>query len=117
MKTCSKCNQSKSIISFAIRTAAKDGLRGACKGCIEKERQQQYNANKEQIQSKVRTRRVTDKERFRQYDLNKARDNYEGILYQSTKYRAKADNIEHTITKEDIIIPDTCPYLRPCQSS
>lgn len=111
MKLCHKCSNNKPILEFYKDKSRNDGLSPYCKSCTKIQRHQYYSGNKEQIQSKVRSRRITDKERFRQYDLNKARDNYEGIIFQSTKYRAKVANMEHTISKEDIIIPETCPYL------
>lgn len=38
-------------------------------------------------------------------------DNYEWALWYSTKQRAKADGIPWDLLLEDIVIPETCPYL------
>ena len=109
MKTCSSsnCKEPKPLTAFYKDSSRSDSLSPYCKDCTKVQRQQYYDDNKEHIQAKVKARRISSKEQFRQYDLNKAHNNYEGILFQSTK----ADNIEHTISKHDIIIPDKCPYL------
>ena len=33
MKHCKKCNATKSVIEFSVRTASKDGLQSQCKSC------------------------------------------------------------------------------------
>jgi len=33
-------------------------------------------------------------------------------LFKSSKANAKSRNLEHTITEEDIVIPEYCPYLK-----
>ena len=38
-------------------------------------------------------------------------DDLVGTLLKNTRHRAKAAGIEHTITREDIIIPEFCPVL------
>ena len=43
----------------------------------------------------------------RQYYL----DNIESELLSKARYRAKRDNKEFNLVKEDIIIPDVCPVL------
>ena len=81
----------------------KEHIRALAKKC--------YQQNKEHILAQNRLLRANNKERYNQYRIKYARTNYESYLLKSTKSRAKADNIEHTITKEDIIIPNKCPYL------
>lgn len=43
MKKCSKCNQNKSVESFAPRASAKDGRRGVCRECISLQRQERLS--------------------------------------------------------------------------
>lgn len=63
---------------------------------------------------------------FKEYRKNWAKENKDKLAINSKKYQerypekkmlkaskqnAKARNLEHTITLEDIVIPEYCPYL------
>lgn len=47
---------------------------------------------------------------IKQWHLNNPRNTEQKLWYAARK-RAKNNNLKCTITKEDIIIPKTCPYL------
>ena len=69
----------------------------------------------------------TDKEKCRVYQKQWVKDNPERYkkaqrkywennpqkkLLKSSKANAKPRDLEHTITEEDIVIPEYCPYLK-----
>jgi hypothetical protein len=64
---------------------------------------------------KVETFRKTCRECKAPYMKDKSRkareNNYELSLLYSSRSRAKKLGIEHTITADDIVIPDVCPLL------
>lgn len=87
-KICTYCNEEKELKNFSKNYQTKkdntpkgDGLRANCKKCENKRRQKSYRNN-------IITR-----------------------LMMNSKSRAKKTGIEHTITYDDIQIPDKCPLL------
>ena len=57
----------------------------------------------------------SSKEREREYRLEyerkRAKERPEYMLYKGAKRRARNNGLEFTITVDDIIIPQLCPYL------
>ena len=61
----------------------------------------------QQCHNEVRYNSPIEKAKRRKYWF----DNYEKYLFNSARQRAKRDNIEFSITSDDIKIPDYCPCL------
>jgi len=80
-KKCSMCKQHKPKTSFHINRCQDDGLHAYCKSCT---RIMKTNYLKEDIR------------RF---------------LLTSAKCRAKKKNLQFSLTKEDIIVPEKCPVF------
>ena len=55
--------------------------------------------------------RLNNPTKVKAADIKKRQINPQQRLLHSSKWNAKSRNLEHTITKEDIIIPEHCPYL------
>jgi hypothetical protein len=87
-QVCPECGENKAIRHFSLvdKTDASKGHREVCKKCSVS------NRNKER--------------------LNRTwKDDAIGVLLSNSKHRAKKAGLEHTLTREDIIIPDVCPVL------
>jgi hypothetical protein len=87
--TCVICDkeQSRSYFSYVDRNiGAKSGYKDTCKKC---------SRNKKTIEIR---------DRDWKYRANE-------VIYMNAKARAKRDNIEFTITRDDVIIPNVCPVL------
>lgn len=92
MQRCPKCKSSKNDDDFYKNPKTKSGFSTYCKSCA-------INATKFSPSRKP--------ERRKQW-----RDsNIESEMLGASKKRAKAKNLPHTITREDIIIPDVCPVF------
>jgi hypothetical protein len=87
-KVCGECNQSLNLNKFSLieKWNINSSTRDICKKCSAK------------LNEKNR------KNRDWKFDAKK-------VLYDNAKQRAKKSNIEFTLTKEDVIIPDTCPVF------
>lgn len=87
-KTCNHCNQSLNLNKFSLidKWDYNSETKDTCKKCS-----------------------ALLKEKCRR-DKNWKHDAVK-VLYSNSKQRAKKSNIEFTITKEDIIIPDVCPVF------
>ena len=87
-KVCGECNQSLNLNKFSLieKWNINSSTRDICKKCSAK------------LNEKNRTNRDW------KFDAKK-------VLYDNAKQRAKKSNIEFTLTKEDVIIPDTCPVF------
>jgi hypothetical protein len=87
-KTCNHCNQSLNLNKFSLidKWDYNSETKDTCKKCS-----------------------ALLKEKYRR-DKNWKHDAVK-VLYSNSKQRAKKSNIEFTITKEDIIIPDLCPVF------
>jgi hypothetical protein len=92
MKKCPKCAEPKDESEFYTSTQTKSGLSTYCKPHA-------INANKFSPSSKPERRK-------------KWRDaNITSMMVSSSKKRARKAGVPHTITREDIIIPDVCPVM------
>ena len=85
---CTECSQSLKVSKFSLvdKYDITKGYRTICKKC---------SRNKKEIEIRNRDWK---------YRANE-------IMYMNAKARAKRSNIEFTIEREDIIIPDYCPVL------
>lgn len=52
-----------------------------------------------------------NKEKVKEYHVRYLENNPKKKLLKSSKANAKIGGLEHTITVEDIVIPEVCPYL------
>jgi hypothetical protein len=94
-KLCSKCKTIKSLSEFTKSRYSKDGLRYQCRACNQLYQQ-------------------CDRDKWNQkYYVNAKTKSPEAWLWKQAKHRAKTDynDMEFTITKDDITIPKLCPYL------
>jgi hypothetical protein len=87
-KVCKECNQSLNLNKFSLmeKCNPNSGTKQVCKKCSKK------------LNEKLR------RDRDWKFDAKK-------VIYSNAKQRAKKSNIEFTLTKEDIDIPDTCPVF------
>ena len=87
-KICEECNQSLNLNKFSLieKWNPNSDTKNICKKCSAK------------LNEKNRRNRDW------KFDAKK-------VLYDNAKQRAKKSNIEFTLTKEDVIIPDTCPVF------
>ena len=87
-KICKECNQSLNLNKFSLieKWNINSDTRDICKKCSAKLNEK----NK----------------RNRDWKFNAKK-----VLYDNAKQRAKKSNIEFTLTKDDIDIPDTCPVF------
>jgi hypothetical protein len=96
VKLCSKCKEHKPLMEFTKSRYSKDGYRYQCKSC-----------NYAYTQS-------GDRDKWnQQYYVNHKTKCPESFIFKQARHRAKTDynNMEFTISKEDIVIPTHCPYL------
>lgn len=72
----------------------------------------EYNKNYSKDKSKIVIKRWKGNniEKVRQYNSNWVTKDYANYIYVHTKGKAKRLKIEFNLTKEDIIIPQYCPY-------
>lgn len=76
---------------------------------LQKYRQEYYLKNKEKLLAKSKLQGQTQKHKLK---IQKKKEKTPELnLLRSSKIHAKRLNIEHTISIEDIIIPEYCPYL------
>ena len=79
------------------------------------DRKSYYKQNKEKQLAYAKQWRQENPEKFREQKKRSRKsqleNNYAGVLVTSAKTRAKKKDITFTITKDDIVIPDTCPIL------
>lgn len=102
MRVCAWCAVEKPKEEFGKFTARPDGKHNACKKCVNKKSRATTAANPEKAKQILRKHM----EKRRQEDPAK-------YLWKKARDRVKYeyDTREFTITPEDIIIPERCPYL------
>jgi len=83
--TCGKL-KSRSNFSYKIRNDITSGKKDQCKRCGANDRERQRRERSWQ-------------------------DDAAGQMLVNSRQRAKRDGLEHTLTKEDIVIPEYCPVL------
>lgn len=82
MKTCSTCDELKSVHEFHANRSAKDGMAAACKSCTSVRRKAEYAANPDAAKLRSSLRRA-------QLDREEQR------LYKQGWYALNADRIRH----------------------
>lgn len=70
-----------------------------------------YRKNREKSLSASKKWQVQNKERFLDTVHRWQERNPEYILWYVARQRAKRTNLEFAITKEDIVVPEVCPYI------
>lgn len=120
MKLCNKCKIEKEDSCFYVMGRQKKDktfyLCSKCKECCKEERlkYQKDPIFKTQQNLYRRERRKNNKEhrdKVRQQGRESCRRNHIRVMLHNAKNRAKKLNIEFSLTKEDIIIPNKCPLL------
>ena len=95
---CISCGIIKSITEFYKSKNSKDGMRHTCKNCM-KLSARNYNRSDEAKFMAI------------ERDKNKWRDSPERMLLSNARFRAKKNNIEFSLNRDDIVIPNVCPVL------
>lgn len=97
-KTCSCCKKSKPVLDFFKSNSSKDGYRYQCKEC-----HYVYQQNP-----------IKRAEWSKRYYAKRKENNPQLFMWKQALHRAKYDynNMEFTISVEDIIIPEQCPYFQ-----
>jgi len=90
-KTCSKCKQSKLTQEFIKRLESKDGLRGVCRDCINKNKRYRYLNNI----NGLRTKSLKDGLEYRQSE--QYRVTYSNYKLTSDKIRIKASHKKYEV--------------------
>lgn len=85
---CNNCNELKSpgCFSYTVKGDVKSGKRAVCKKCSRNNKAKEI--------------------RDRDWKFNAIK-----VLLQNAKARAKRSNMEFTLTRDDVKIPDTCPVF------
>jgi hypothetical protein len=126
MKQCLKCFSFLDVSEFVTDKRRKDKLYPYCKSCSKG----YYELNRQRLlaQKKEYSSRKEVKEKRKEYEKERYLNNKETylenratyysnpekrkkLLLWKSKERALKDGIEHTITLDDIVIPELCPYL------
>lgn len=97
MKTCSSCKEEKPFEEFYKRH---NGYKSACRLCIDTKNKEKYWANPD----KARERALKDYQKQKDWPIEKH-------LYLKARDRARTEGWEFTITLEDVVVPEKCPYL------
>jgi hypothetical protein len=126
MKQCLKCFSFLDVSEFVTDKRRKDKLYPYCKACSKV----YYEQNRQRLleQKKEYSNRPEIKEKIQQYQKKRYLNNKEqlvekrigyysnpekrkSLLLWKSKERALKEGFEHTITLDDIVIPELCPYL------
>jgi hypothetical protein len=67
MKTCTKCNKSKSLDNFSINRSKKDGHNYVCKDCKNEYTKQHYSDNKSKYLEKAKRNKKHNEKIIREY--------------------------------------------------
>ncbi len=70
-----------------------------------------YRANKLKNSEQSKKSYYNCKEKRKQNNIDWAASNYEKHLFTQAKGRARRSKLEFSITLDDIVIPEYCPYL------
>ena len=122
MKLCPKCNQPKPLTDFNQCKSRADGLNCYCRDCtkayyadnrnrILEQKKEYAQTNKEHIVDYRKQRYQSNKQSYIDRNIEYTRNNWEWYLLQHSKENASKKNLEHTLSINDIVIPNKCPYL------
>lgn len=78
MKRCPKCAVTKQFAEFSRNNAAKDGLQGWCKGCVNEAQRAHYQRNREQLLTRYTPEHRREQRLRYQYGLTPA--TYKALL-------------------------------------
>lgn len=111
LRNCTKCKKEKNISEYHKKSKYKDGYSPWCKECtsiVNKE----YN-NREEVKTRRKDKFLdnTWREQKNAKERERNRRNPKRKLLNHARERAKKQNIECTITQNDINIPPNCPVL------
>lgn len=108
-KTCTNCKVTKDSTDFYKDRSTKDYLTRSCKECMSNYR----HANKDKNKELARKYRLENPEKVRATN-RRAHFNKDVAkrIMQQIVHRAKTRNIELSISENDIVVPNICPYLK-----
>lgn len=90
IKTCVKCNSTKDILEFYAATRGLFGVRGECKECTKKQKQEYKHKNRDVVNAKAKT----------YYNKNRANHLAQKQKYrQANKYKINALNKAYKVAK------------------
>lgn len=87
MKKCLSCGEIKELDCFGKCKASKDGLKTRCKHCLNKERKEYYNRNKEKSAKYSKNYYEKNKEAISAWRKKWVEDNRDVLLDKAKKYR------------------------------
>lgn len=93
-KVCSSCLKQKDKSEFYSDKTKKDGLKNICKTCTKKRSQEYYEENKEQVISRVNSRK-----------------SYKQKYKEENKDRISLYNKTHYANREEPIVDDDLAYM------
>lgn len=103
MKKCLSCGEIKELDCFSKHRASKDGLRTRCKNCLNKERREYYNRNRDKSLDYSKKYYEKNKEAISTWMKKYAEDNREVLREKAKKYRRKRYNSDELFKmKSDI---------------
>jgi hypothetical protein len=112
-KICSKCSIEKTEEDFYFYNKNKGLKRAECKTCHDLKKKIWTKENEDSLREKRKIYRakkeVLERRNIHSKEWNKK--NLESVLCTHARKRAKELNIPCTISKEDVVIPETCPAL------
>lgn len=128
LKKCNTCGEPKPLAGFGVNRARKDGLNINCRTCMAERNRKWRKANPDRRQASRANANLTPKQleskrqsarRYHEKNRDKinkaARERRHANpaieLLKNAKRRAREQNLPCTITLDDIVIPDVCPWL------
>ena len=108
LKECSVCKALKPLADYSPD-------RKACRKCVSKINTQRIRDNPkkyEAVQKYQKQWQIDNAGRRNKYCLEWRKDNVNRLLLYRARARAKKQNIECSLTLEDIIVPDVCPVFK-----
>lgn len=112
-QVCNTCGIDRPINDFPKLNNSLKGYGNKCKDCHKPRMHQYWEETKERVNLYRRIENLTEEEIMlkRYQKTQQAKNNPISRMLQAAKQRAKKKGLEFNIGKEDIIIPEKCPYL------
>lgn len=95
-KRCKVCHEYKELVLFPRNNRAQDGHNGICRDC----------------QGAINSKRADSRKEKASKDPEAFTRRIQRYLWALSRRRAKEKGLEHTISPEDIQVPDVCPVLQ-----